>query len=193
MLSALGSHDRGGSGLSRGVIVAAALVATLAEVSPSAAQAPPVTPGSAVSQVSPRDAQGRLTLRATRQASPLRIDGKLDEPAYASVQSVTDFIQMEPAGGQPASEKTEVWVFFDERNVYVTMRAWESRPDLMVANEMRRDSNNILMSDHVGFSLDTFHDGRRAIAVRPAVYGRRPQWRRGARDRGRRRRWPHTR
>ena len=42
------------------------------------------------------------------------------------------------------------------------MRAWESRPDLMVANEMRRDSNNIRMGDCVGFSLDTFHDGRNA-------------------------------
>jgi len=82
---------------------------------------------------------------------------------YANVQPVSDFIQMEPAGGQPASEKTEVWVFFDERNVYVAMRAWESRPELAVANEMRRDSNNIRMGDSVGFSLDTFHDGRNAF------------------------------
>ncbi len=102
-------------------------------------------------------------MRAIRVASPVRIDGELVEPAYASVEPVSDFIQMEPAGGQPASEKTEVWVFFDQHNVYVTMRAWESRPDLMVANEMRRDSNNIRLGDCVGFSLDTFHDGRNAV------------------------------
>ncbi|HJU44970.1 MAG TPA: DUF5916 domain-containing protein [Vicinamibacterales bacterium] len=104
----------------------------------------------------------RLEIRATRALSPMRIDGKLDEAAYAGVAPVADFIQMEPAGGQPASEKTEVWVFFDTHNVYVAMKAWESRPDLMVANEMRRDSNNIRMGDCVGFSLDTFHDGRNA-------------------------------
>jgi hypothetical protein len=104
----------------------------------------------------------RLEMRASRATAPFRIDGKLDEEAYGSVPPVADFIQMEPAGGQPASEKTEVWVFFDERNVYVAMRAWESRPDLMVANEMRRDSNNIRMGDCVGFSLDTFRDGRNA-------------------------------
>ena len=80
----------------------------------------------------------------------------------AAWQPIADFIQMEPNGGQPASEKTEVWVFFDNDNVYVAMKAWESRPDLMVANEMRRDSNNIRMGDCVGFSLDTFHDGRNA-------------------------------
>ena len=149
--------------LRRGVMLAVTIVASGVVASPGAAQVPPVSSGSPAAQASPRDAQGRLTLRATRPATPLRIDGKLDEPAYASVQSVTDFIQMEPAGGQPASEKTEVWVFFDERNVYVTMRAWESRPELMVANEMRRDSNNIRMGDSVGFSLDTFHDGRNAF------------------------------
>ena len=112
---------------------------------PAAAQTPP-----------------RLEIRATNAPTPFRIDGKLDEAAYAGVQPIADFIQMEPAGGQPASEKTEVWVFFDKDNVYVAMRAWESRPDLMVVNEMRRDSNNIRMGDCVGFSLDTFHDGRNA-------------------------------
>ncbi|MBI3403294.1 MAG: carbohydrate binding family 9 domain-containing protein [Acidobacteria bacterium] len=103
-----------------------------------------------------------MTIRATRLTSPLRIDGQLGERVYTDVEPISDFIQMEPSGGQPASEKTDVWVFFDERNVYVTIRAWESRPDLMVANEMRRDSNNIRMGDSVGFSLDTFHDGRNA-------------------------------
>ena len=104
----------------------------------------------------------RLEMRAISVTTPFRIDGTLDEPAYGSVQPVDQFIQMEPTAGQPASEKTEVWVFYDQQNVYVAMRAWESRPDLMVANEMRRDSNNIRMGDCVGFSLDTFHDGRNA-------------------------------
>ena len=127
------------------VIVGAGLAASLVTALTAAAQTPP-----------------RLEIRATRALSPMRIDGKLDEAAYAGVVPVADFIQMEPAGGQPASEKTEVWVFFDNDNVYVAMKAWESRPDLIVANEMRRDSNNIRMGDCVGFSLDTFHDGRNA-------------------------------
>jgi hypothetical protein len=69
---------------------------------------------------------------------------------------------MEPNGGQPASEKTEVWIAFDQRNVYVSMRAWESHPERMIANEMRRDSNNIRMGDCVGFAFDTFYDHRNA-------------------------------
>jgi hypothetical protein len=70
---------------------------------------------------------------------------------------------MEPAGGQPATEKTDVWVSYDQSHIYVSMRAWESHPERMIANEMRRDSGNIRMGDCVGFSFDTFYDRRNAV------------------------------
>jgi hypothetical protein len=110
-----------------------------------------------------RDAQGRMTIRAVRLTSPLRIDGRLDEALYETVEPIADFIQMEPAGGEPASEKTEVWLFFDQSNVYVSFRAWESQPERMVVLDMRRDSNNIRQGDCIGFSLDTFYDRRNAF------------------------------
>jgi uncharacterized protein DUF5916/cellulose/xylan binding protein with CBM9 domain len=120
-----------------------------------------------------RDDQGRMTIRAVPVSSPLRIDGQIDEAAYTSAEPFSDFIQMEPSGGQPATEKTDVWLFFDAHNVYVTMRAWESQPDRAVANEMRRDSNNIRMGDCVGFSLDTFYDRRNAFQFEVSPLGAR--------------------
>ena len=51
---------------------------------------------------------------------------------------------------QPATEKTEVWVFFDEDNVYVSARAWDSHPERMVENEMRRDNRNLYNNALVG-------------------------------------------
>jgi uncharacterized protein DUF5916/cellulose/xylan binding protein with CBM9 domain len=108
-------------------------------------------------------ATGKTTVRITRLASPLKIDGRLDEAFYETVRSISDFIQMEPAGGQQATEKTEVWLAFDQRNVYVSMRVWESQPERMVVNEMRRDSNNIRQGESIGFGFDTFYDHRNAI------------------------------
>jgi uncharacterized protein DUF5916 len=119
---------------------------------------PPVEPA-----VITRDDEGRATVRAFRLAQPVRLDGQLDEPLYREVAPMSDFIQMEPNGGQTASEKTEVWLFYDRDNVYVSFRAWESQPSRTIANEMRRDSNNIRQGDSVGFSLDTFRDRRNAI------------------------------
>jgi uncharacterized protein DUF5916 len=110
-----------------------------------------------------RDDQGRATVRAVRVTTPMRVDGKLDEAIYTTVQPASGFIQMEPQAGQPATEKTEVWVFYDKDNVYVSFRAWESDPGKAIVNEMRRDSGNIRQGDSVEFSFDTFRDRRNAI------------------------------
>jgi hypothetical protein len=124
----------------------------------------PARAGQSAVDVIDRDAAtGKTTIRATRLSAPLRVDGHLDEPLYDNVVPVSDFVQMEPNGGKPASEKTDVWIAFDQRNVYVSMRAWESQPERMIANEMRRDSNNIRQGDCVGFSFDTFFDHRNAL------------------------------
>jgi hypothetical protein len=104
-----------------------------------------------------------MTIRAVRLTTPLRVDGQIDEAVYDGLEPISDFIQMEPAGGEPATERTEVWLFFDQSNVYVTIRAWESQPERAIAFEMRRDSNNIRQGDAVGFSLDTFYDRRNAF------------------------------
>ncbi len=107
-----------------------------------------------------RDEMGRVTLRATRVTEPIVLDGKLDDPPYARVPSVSDFIQQEPDEGQLATEKTEAWVFFDDENIYVSARCWDSRPERMVVNEMRRDHRNIFQNENFTVVLDTFYDRR---------------------------------
>ena len=43
--------------------------------------------------------------------------------------SITDFFQQEPVEGDGATEKTEVWMLFDDDTFYVTFRCWESQPE----------------------------------------------------------------
>jgi hypothetical protein len=104
-----------------------------------------------------------MELHAVRLGTPLKVDGHLDEAAYASVPAVSDLWQQEPVEGEKASEKTEFWVFFDADRLYVSIRAWESNMAALVANEMRRDNTNIFQNDHVAFLLDTFHDRRNGV------------------------------
>jgi len=104
------------------------------------------------------DESGARAVRAVR-IDELSIDGRLDEAVYSTHQPVSGFVQQEPREGEPASEPTEVWVFFDARNLYVSARLWDSRPERIVADEMRRDgaiSNN----DSFAIILDTFRDRR---------------------------------
>ena len=119
---------------------------------------PPSLPATVV-----RDGDGKTTVRAVRVSAPLRIDGVLDEPIYSEVTPISEFIQAEPQHGAPATERTHVWISFDEDNVYVSMRAWESQPERMIVNEMRRDSNQVLQNEVFGVALDTFYDRRNSF------------------------------
>jgi hypothetical protein len=110
-----------------------------------------------------RDAEGRATIRAFRLSEPLRVDGVLDEAIYAQVPAVSDFIQNEPVNGSAATERTDVWLFYDDDNFYIVARCWESDSSRRVANEMRRDNNGVLRNDHFAATIDTFHDRRSAV------------------------------
>ena len=74
-----------------------------------------------------RDANGRATMRAIRLVEPLRVDGALNERVYLEVPPVTDFIQKEPVEGALATEKSEVWVLFDDEQLYISFRCWAER------------------------------------------------------------------
>ena len=102
-------------------------------------------------------------MRATRIDAPLHIDGQLDEAAYTKIAPFSDFLQVEPVEGAPATEKTEFWVLFDDNFVYITGRCWESHPERMVVTEMRRDNNQIFANENFAFMLDTFHDKRSGV------------------------------
>ena len=107
---------------------------------------------------------GQATIRAIRLATALRVDGELDEPVYERVVPVSDFIQQLPDEGAPATERTDAWVMFDEENLYISGRCWESAPpDEWVATELRRDARNMLNNDLFGFLIDTFYDRRNAL------------------------------
>ena len=111
-----------------------------------------------------RGADGRVTMRAVRLSEPLDLDGDLGEPLYRRVPSLSGFIQQQPVEGAPATEETEVWIFFDDDRLYVCVRAWDSAPpSRWVANEMRRDSINVGLGDYVSILFDTFYDRRNGV------------------------------
>jgi hypothetical protein len=108
-----------------------------------------------------RDSSGRATVRAIRLDEPLRIDGRLDEEVYATVAPFGGLIQVVPKAGAPASEQTDAWVMFDDTNMYVAARLWDSAPpERWVANELRRDTNQLRNNDTFGVMFDTFYDRR---------------------------------
>ena len=122
--------------------------------------APPIAPA-----VINQTGETGVTVRATRITEPMEVDGALAEPFYQRTRAITELIQSIPDPGEAPTEVTEVWLGFDEENIYVGARVWDSEgPDAVIANEMRRDSPQIRQNDNFGIFLDTFHDQRNAVA-----------------------------
>ena len=104
-------------------------------------------------------------LQAHRLAGPPpTIDGILDEAIWASAPIATGFIQMEPDEGAPASERTEARVVYGDDALYVSFRAFDSRPDEIVAQLARRDQD--VFSDWVIVAIDSYFDKRTAFQFR---------------------------
>ncbi|HUR34065.1 MAG TPA: DUF5916 domain-containing protein [Vicinamibacterales bacterium] len=146
------------------VPVRAAICAVfLLAASPASPQPPAIDgpPAPVSPEVVSRDAAGRATVRAIRLTTPLTFDGRLDDDVYRSTQSISGFVQQVPREGTPATEKTEAWVLFDADTLYVSARCWDSAPpSRWVANELRRDTNQLRQNDTFGVILDTFYDRR---------------------------------
>ena len=122
---------------------------------------PPPTPPAVIS----RDAERRATIRATRLTEEISLDGRLDEQVYQTVQALTGFIQQSPDEGAPATEKTEAWILFNDQNLHVGGRIWDSAPPSeWIANEMRRDTAQLRQNDTFALILDTFYDRRNGVA-----------------------------
>lgn len=117
---------------------------------------PPVAPESIT-----RDARNRATVRAHKLTAPMRVDGRLDEDVYQRVAPFGGFIQVAPRFNEPATEKTDVWITYDEDNIYVSARVWdEAPPERWISNELRRDTNQLRNNDHIGVMFDTYYDRR---------------------------------
>lgn len=110
----------------------------------------------------------RYQVGALRARGEVRVDGRLDEPDWRRAQAAEGFIQTEPNEGLPATEATEVRVLFDETNLYFGVLCRDSRPDRIVASEMRRDAE-LRNDDYFELLLDTYNDHRNAFyfAVNP--------------------------
>ena len=119
-----------------------------------------------------RDERNRATVRAIKLTSPLVMDGKLDEEVYQVNKPFGGFLQVVPKYGAESTERSDVWVTYDENNIYVSCRCWDSTPpDKWIANELRRDTNQLRQNDHFGVMFDTFYDRRSGFMFYTNVLG----------------------
>jgi len=146
--------------------VGAAIAPPLFAQAPGLLVPPPEAPATIA-----RNGSGQATIRAVRLERGIDLDGRLDEDIYQTTPPIDGFIQQEPSEGAPASENTQVWVLFDDRNIYVSVRCFDSNPERDVITELRRDSNNITQNESFTVVFDTFLDRRNGLFFQTTPIG----------------------
>jgi hypothetical protein len=102
----------------------------------------------------------QLTIAVPRMEADIRVDGRLDDAAWAGAALLTGFSQYSPVDRLPAEDSTEVLVLYTEHAIYFGVRAYEPHGTV---NATLADRDRIGGDDHVQLMLDTFNDRRRAL------------------------------
>lgn len=104
---------------------------------------------------------------AVRAEHAPAIDGRDDDPVWRLAPSTSEFLEFQPTEGKAPRFRTEFKVSYDDRNLYVFVRAFDPHPDSIMTALTRRDVRG--PSDQLKVMIDSYHDRRSGFefAVNP--------------------------
>jgi hypothetical protein len=97
------------------------------------------------------------TITAIKTTEQIKVDGVLSEAIWQRGGFI-EFKQREPDQGMPGSEKSEVWVAYDDEALYIAGKLYDNNADSIVARLVRRDFVYGDPSDGFLVYLDPYHD-----------------------------------
>jgi len=98
-------------------------------------------------------------ITAVKLNEKIVIDGVLSENTW-NRPGFTEFFQQEPHEGEIPSQRTEVWVAYDDEAIYFAAKYYDTQPDSILARLVRRDFVWGDPSDGTVLYLDSYGDKR---------------------------------
>lgn len=95
-----------------------------------------------------------------RLSSPIILDGRIDEPAWHSIEPVP-LIMLQPTHNGAPTEKSEIRLAYDEEFLYAAGCFYDSAPASIRVNSLYRDRTN--NDDTFDLIIDTFNDNENAL------------------------------
>lgn len=102
---------------------------------------------------------GTAIIEATRADAPPRIDGRATEAVWQVAERRQEFRMFSPREEGDPTVRTELQIAYDDRALYVLVRAFDPRPDSIVRLIARRDTDGA-PNDQIQLFIDSFHDRR---------------------------------
>lgn len=91
----------------------------------------------------------------------ISFDGKVDDPCWNSISPFPLVIHTPVFGNQP-TEKSEIMIGYDNTNLYIGARMFDSNPAKMLISSKRRDEFEVA-SEGLFLILDSFNDKENAL------------------------------
>jgi len=102
------------------------------------------------------------------------VDGKLDDPTWATACFIDDFEQKQPAYGARPSRRVTAAVAIDGETIYVAARIWSAGPDDIDDALTQRDDTQ--QAERFIVSVDPSHTRRLAYSFAVTAAGVRADW-----------------
>ena len=117
--------------------------------------APIATPASAQEPRAPLPA-----FQAARADAAPEIDGALDDPVWEGALVIDDFVQQQPIEGAPPTERTVVRILYDDTNLYIAIRCYDSDPSAIRVTSLLRDDFGQNAGETMAWAIDSSDSGR---------------------------------
>ncbi len=104
----------------------------------------------------------KRAIAVSKLTTPITIDGRLDEEAWKTAAVFKNFYNTAPGYNTEPSKPTEVYLMYDEHNLYIGFKCWDDK-DKIRATVAKRDG--LGNDDNVRVWLDTYFDHRRAYVL----------------------------
>jgi len=102
----------------------------------------------------------RKEMTAIRSTDKITIDGRLEEPGWMQAPPAGDFTTYSPTMGQPATQKSEVRIIYDNRAVYFGAMLYDAAPDSIMRELTKRDNFGSANIDKFRITLNPYNDGQ---------------------------------
>ena len=100
------------------------------------------------------------SVRMVRTDTPPVIDGRMDDAVWARAAVIDDFHQSQPIEGAEPTERTVIYLLYDDDALYIGGRFWDSEPDLIAAGTLRHRSLRLGDDDRIAVVLSPYNDRR---------------------------------
>jgi hypothetical protein len=115
--------------------------------------------GAASAQDAAIEGSREKSIQVTRASSAPVIDGILDDEAWNDAAIIEDLHQVQPTEYAAPSQRTKIYVMYDDNALYVAARLYDTNPEL-IADRILRQGDQVFGDDWFSVLIDPFHDRR---------------------------------